>query len=270
MKRKNRVIIAIPCYNCSPQIARVLAGIDDRLLARVDEVIVVDNASPDNTALVAKDVIEKSPLLKTCGKIKVLRNRANYNLGGTFKLAWFIARQGRFDAMVFLHGDAQADTFEVHSFLDELEADAGAVAAFLGARFMPTSKLINYSTSRELANRALNFAFSLATLRPIYDIGSGLNLYRIPAVDADVIARLPEHPAFDVDLLLHYVQSRAKVKFVPITWKEEDQISNVKNLQIGLTVLGRLARWRSGLHKTGLFNSVSRTSEDQLAYEQIF
>lgn len=263
-------MIAIPCHNCAPQIARVLAGFNDRLLSRVDQVVVIDNASPDNTALVAKDVVESSTLLRNSGKFAVFRNRANYNLGGTFKLAWFYAISEGYDALIFLHGDAQADTLEAHSFLDELEDDVGATAAFLGARFMVASKLVNYSRSRELANRALNLVFSAATLRSVHDIGSGLNLYRIPSVDREAIARLPDHPAFDVDLLLYYVRSRAKVKFVPITWREEDQVSNVKNLQIGLTVLGRLLRWRAGLLHSGLFKPTPPITKDQLAYDQIF
>lgn len=263
MKRKSRILVAIPSYNCAAQIARVLRAFDDRLLSRVDEIMVIDNRSSDGTVEAAIEAIKTTPLLASCPKIKVVRNRRNYNLGGSFKLAWLHAVHHHFDSLVFLHGDAQAETREMHRFLDEEQADSGATAAFLGARFLPESKLVNYSKARELGNRALNLVFSAATLKPIHDIGSGLNLYRIPAVDLDSILALPDDPAFDTDLLLNYLGRRAHLKFVPITWLEEDQVSNVGNVSITLTVLARLARWRFKLPRES-----ARSLESELSYDQ--
>ncbi len=48
-KKKERILLFIPAYNCENQIVRVLDSLDARVMKYVDEVIVVNNRSTDNT-----------------------------------------------------------------------------------------------------------------------------------------------------------------------------------------------------------------------------
>lgn len=254
-----RVLVAIPCYNCCEQIQRVLIGFDNLLLARVEEVILVDNQSSDGTLASAMKFLDQFPQ----SKIKLYRNKMNYGLGGTFKLVMSYAKKNSFDSVIFLHGDAQAETDEVSLFLDGLEKDPEC-AAFLGARFMPQSRLVGYSKLREFGNRGLNLLFTLLTFKRVYDIGSGLNAYNMHRIDLAEMEKLPDHLAFDVSLLLYYIERKYKIRFLPITWKEEDQISNAKNIDTGIRVLSLLIRWRLGIKR-----SVPVRKLSDLQFEQI-
>jgi len=237
-----KTVVAIPCYRCAPQIGRVLAGFDEALLARVDEVLVIDNQSPDDTVERALDAVEKlgSP------KVRVVRNLENYGLGGSQKAAFSHAIEAGADWVAILHGDAQATTSELHILLDAAKEDPDA-SAHLGSRFMSGSRLDGYSPTRIAGNVGLNLLYSLLSMHPVKDLGSGLNLFRTADLKADARwMECSDKMTFNLDLLLHYLSLGARLEFHPITWTETDQVSNARNLQIGWTALTNLLAWRIG------------------------
>ena len=70
-----RVLIFIPVFNCEKQIPRVIAKIDKAVQNHVEEVLIIDNRSHDNTLA---EAISASTMLGT--KVTILRNVQNYNL----------------------------------------------------------------------------------------------------------------------------------------------------------------------------------------------
>ena len=171
---KPKILVFIPAYRCEAQIRRVLEQFDARVQQWIDTVMVVDNQSPDQTLEVA---IERGKAVLTHCNFIAWRNEDNYGLGGSHKAAFsYVIEQG-FDYLVVLHGDDQAD---IHDLIPQLEAGAHLdVDCLLGARFMRGSQLKGYSWFRTFGNRVYNGLFSLVTRRAIYDLGSGLNLYRL-------------------------------------------------------------------------------------------
>ena len=49
--------------------------------------------------------------------------------------------------------------------------------------------------------------------------------------------KFPDNLTFDAHVLLYAFNKKAKVKYVPITWREEDQISNAKVIRQALIIL---------------------------------
>lgn len=240
--KKLKILVAIPAYNCAMQIPRVIKGFDKKLLDRVDKVIVVDNGSNDGTVEAAKKAIAK---LKS-SKVEVWQNKNNVNLGGTHKVAFLTGQKMGMDYVAILHGDDQAKTAELHNLIDSAEQnpDAGAI---LGTRFMRGSKLVGYSQQRIWGNRAINLAYSVVALRPSHDLGSGLNLFRLKDLKDQRYLGFGDTITFNIDLLLDYFRKDTKLKFVPITWTEEDQVSNARNFKVGSTAVKKLLRWRFGV-----------------------
>jgi len=236
-----RTLIAIPCYNCEKQIGRVLAGLTPEILARVDEVAVIDNRSLDGTlaaAVAAAQALGSS-------KVRVLRNIDNYGLGGSQKVAFERGLAAGMEAVIILHGDAQAETSEINLMLDTAEADL-TVDAVLGSRFMPGSKLSGYDKVRIGGNIALNILYTLLSMRLTLDLGSGLNLFRTRIFSDEAFLGFSGRMTFNMDILLDLYSRQARIKFVPITWSETDQVSNARNVQVGWTALKCLLAWRTG------------------------
>lgn len=230
-----RILVFIPAYRCEAQITRVIDQFDARVMAWIDTVLVVDNRSPDGTLEAA--IARGREKLTDCNFI-AWRNNDNYGLGGSHKAAFRYAVEQGFDHLVVLHGDDQAD---IHDLIPQLEAGAHLDAdCLLGARFMRGSRLKGYSWFRTFGNRVYNALFSLVTMRRIYDLGSGLNMYRLAAFREFYYKPFPDDLTFNYAMLLASFNRRQQVRFFPISWREDDQVSNVRLFRQAFKVLGIL------------------------------
>jgi glycosyltransferase involved in cell wall biosynthesis len=233
---KPRILVFIPAYRCETQITRVIDQFDTRVQAWVDTVVVMDNRSPDHTLEAA--IARGKEKLTGCRFI-AWRNDDNYGLGGSHKAAFRYAVAQGFDYLVVLHGDDQAD---IRDLIPQLEAGAHTQGdCLLGARFMRDSQLKGYSWFRTFGNHVYNTLFSLAALRNIQDLGSGLNLYRLAAFRDFYYKPFPDDLTFNYVMLLASYHRGQAVRFFPISWREEDQISNVKLVHQAFKVLSLLA-----------------------------
>lgn len=241
-----RVLLAIPTYRCEAQITRVLDEIDDRLASRVEEIAIIDNGSPDNTVKVAIAYRNKGRL---GDKLHIYRNTDNYNLGGTHKVAFLRAKKLKYTHVIILHGDNQAKSSEANMLLDYIEKYP-KTQTVLGSRFSKGSTLVGYDTKRVLGNKFLNIIYSIVTLRNCQDLGSGLNLFALSDLNQSTYLQFADKLTFNYELLLDLIKRKVKFAYVPITWREEDQVSNARNFNIFKTALVNLFQWRfDKIHK---------------------
>lgn len=240
-ERRPRILVFIPTYRCAEQVLRVMDQFDDRVQGWVDTVLLVDNRSPDNTLDAA--VSGAKQRLKQCRFVAWL-NDCNYGLGGSHKVAFRYAIDQGFEYLVVLHGDDQANIGDLIPRLEE--GMHLTVDCLLGARFQAGSALQGYSWVRNMGNRFYNLLFSAAVGHVVHDLGSGLNLYRLAAFSDFHHQRFPDDLTFNYVMLLASYQRRQRVRFFPISWREEDQRSNVKLLRQAARVLWLLARFFVG------------------------
>jgi hypothetical protein len=170
---------------------------------------------------------------------------------------------------VVLHGDDQADIRDLMPLLKEgRHRDADCL---LGARFMRGSQLKGYSWFRTFGNRLYNQFFSLATLRAVKDLGSGLNLYRLAAFREFYYKTFPDDLTFNYVMLLASYHRRQTIRFFPISWREEDQRSNVKLFRQAFKVLGLLQSYflaRGAFLAREMRNRRFQSYTGQIRYQQ--
>ncbi len=217
------ILFFVPMYRCSAQIGRVIAQFEQLSeLSAPHAVLCVDNQSPDDTLAVAERALEASSVGRKC----LVRNNDNYGLGGSHKVAFDYARDQGFDHVVVLHGDDQGSIADI---LPLLKAGAHhSVDALLGARFMRGSSLEGYSLARTWANRGFNIIFSIIAGQRFYDLGSGLNLFRRAPFDTGFHTKYSDDLTFNYYLIFGLADHKYKLRFFPIRWREDDQVSNVK------------------------------------------
>lgn len=232
MKIKDKILLFIPMYNCEKQIVRVLGQLSDEVCQYLSEVIIVNNRSTDNGELAVQQYLTEHPLSIPA---TMLRNDENYGLGGSHKVAFNYAIKHKFDYIIVLHGDDQGSIDNLLPYLKSREYCH--FDCFLGARFMKGSKLKGYSKFRTFGNRVYNMLFSLGTLSRIYDLGSGLNMYKVSALSSRFYIRYKDNLMFNYCMILGQKHFRLKVGFFPICWREDDQVSNVKMVNQAVTVL---------------------------------
>ena len=137
--------------------------------------------------------------------------------------------------MIVLHGDDQGDISNILPYLRNREYEK--YDCFLGARFMRGSRLQGYSKFRTFGNMVYDLLFSIGCGYRIYDLGSGLNMYKVDILKNKFYLKYKDNLIFNYCMVMGSSYYRHKVRFFPIVWREDDQVSNVKMLNQAVTVL---------------------------------
>lgn len=233
----DKILLFIPMYNCERQIIRVLRQLNANALKYISEIIVINNQSTDNGEQIAIDFCKEHRELP----IKIMKNDKNYGLGGSHKVAFQYAIKNKFDYVIILHGDDQG---RISDFIPLLESgDYRKYDCCLGARFMKGSKLIGYSKIRIWGNYGFNILFSAVVHKSIKDLGSGLNMYKVAALKNRYFMHYPDTLYFNDLMILASCYYKHKMLFYPISWREEDQISNNKLWSFSCSLLKMLGNY---------------------------
>lgn len=227
-----KILLFIPMYNCEKQILRVLNQLTKEVCSYLSEVIIINNRSTDNGEYAAAQYIADHKFPVT---VSLLRNDDNYGLGGSHKVAFQYAMDGNFDYVIVLHGDDQGDISNILPYLKNKEYEK--YDCFLGARFMRGSQLQGYSRFRTFGNYVYDFLFSIGCKNKIYDLGSGLNMYKVDILRDKFYIKYKDNLMFNYCMIMGASYYKQKVKFFPIVWREDDQVSNVKMVNQAITVL---------------------------------
>ena len=114
----------------------------------------------------------------------------------------------------------------------------------MGGRFESRSCLRGYSKKRILGNHVFNLIYSLAAGKSIRDMGSGLNMYSTNMLKSKFYIGLSDSLYFNAEMLLFSAYYNVDFKFYPITWREEDQVSNAKLFNLSYNLFVMALRYR--------------------------
>ena len=197
-----RRVALVPAYNEAESIGRVIDEIrafDDEL-----EVVVVDDASTDETAAVA------------AGRgAHVVRLPFNLGIGGAVQTGFRYADEHGFDLVVRVDGDGQHDPAQLGVLLDPLLNDEADI--IVGSRFASKGGYRS-SRSRRFGIGILARSVSLLVGRRVTDPTSGfqaLNRLAIRLFAADYPHDYPE-----VEATVMVFKHRLRLKEVPVTMRE--------------------------------------------------
>jgi glycosyltransferase involved in cell wall biosynthesis len=163
MYKQHRITVVIPCLNEEEGIQKVLA----RIPSLVDEVLVVDNNSTDNTAAISSAMGARVILEKVRG------------YGRAYKSGLLNAKG---DIIVTLDGD---HSYPVDAISNLLEIYLQSGVRFLSASRFPVRNPEAMSFKHMLGNKILSLAMSLLYLKWIRDSQSGMWVF-----DRNVLAEM--------------------------------------------------------------------------------
>lgn len=222
-----KVIIVLPAYNAARTLERTVAEIDQDY---VDEIILVDDASQDNTVEVARSL----------GINHVIRHEKNRGYGGNQKTCYARALELGADIVIMLHPDYQYTP-------KLIPAMAGLVASdlfptVLGSRILGGGALSGgMPRYKYIANRLLTAFQNLCTGAKLSEYHTG---YR--AFSADLLRSLnldanSDDFIFDNQMLAQIITRGGRIGEVtcPTRYFEEASSINFRRSVIyGLGVIG--------------------------------
>lgn len=223
----NRVLVVVPTYNCHDEVLELLEDMHREPLPEGVYIWFIDNLSVDGTFEATTEFIKTNK----CIDIHSFRALQNNNLGGTHKIGFNEAIKHSYDYVGILHGDNQARYRDLVNFIYRCRKDGNA-KSYLGSRFSRKSNLIGYSKKRIAGNLLLNIVYSTFKFRILPDLGSGLNLYRVKDLESIDYLSFGDTLTFNYELLLEMIDTDMPFEFIPIEWKEVDQVSNARNFHV--------------------------------------
>ena len=240
------LLIVIPGYNVARTIEDVLRQFSPATLAAVREVVFVDNCSSDDTPGIVRRLQEGGDQL--AGRLTLLRNVANYGLGGSLKIGLLYGLHRGVDYVLVIHSDKQGDSEDIARRF--IAAVAGGGPDFvMASRFMRGAQLQGYSRLRIAGNHCFNLLTLVLTGHWMSDSGCGIIAVRTSLLRRLKFLGLPENFLFNPHLnVLVHDAAGVTVSEVPLRWSDPEVPSNLRvwRYLAGLTralVQYRLNRW---------------------------
>lgn len=108
MFKDKSICVVVPAYNESTQIDKVLSTMPDF----VDAVVVVDDASKDDTVGIVRRYQDKM------GLVEVIQHETNKGVGAAISTGYIWARDKAYDVTAVMAGDGQMDPRELSKVID--------------------------------------------------------------------------------------------------------------------------------------------------------
>jgi Glycosyl transferase family 2 len=226
-----KVVITLPAYRAERTLERTIAEIPHGV---ADRLILVDDASPDNTAQVAREL-----------GIEVHVHRQNLGYGGNQKTCYIEALASGADVVVLLHPDYQYEPKAVPLLIAPILA--GDADMTFGSRFAGLGDPVGGGMPlyRFVGNRLTTIAENLMLGSRFTELHSGLRAYTRRCLLSLPILRYSNDFLFDSQLLIDAVTTGQRVVEVPIPTrytKESSSIAIDRSLKYIAGTLGYCAR----------------------------
>ncbi|SEB48178.1 dolichol-phosphate mannosyltransferase [Paramicrobacterium humi] len=227
-----RTIAVLPTYNERDNLPLVMR----RLRAAVPEleILIVDDASPDGTGVLADQLAASDP------RLRVLHRVGRGGLGSAYREGFAWALEHGADVIVEMDADGSHRPEDLPALLGAL---AGADLA-VGSRWVAGGGTIDWPYRRRLLSRAGSAYARLALGIRQHDVTGGYRAFR-----ADALAVLETRSmdsqgySFQIEVLWHAAQARLRVAEVPIIFAERLSGRSKMSGRIVAEAMVRVTAW---------------------------
>lgn len=224
-----RVAAVVPAYKEQAHIGDVIASMPDL----VDLVVVVDDASPDDTAARAREAADD--------RTHVISLAVNQGVGGAILAGHRLALDLGADVMVVMAGDGQMDPDYLPALLEPIAA--GRAQFTKANRFYGRGSFAGMPKMRVFGNIVLSFLTKASSgYWNLFDPQNGYT-----AIHRDALVRIPwdqiaRRYDFENDLLINLNILRVPAVDVPVPARYGTEVSGMNLATVGPRIAMRLIR----------------------------
>lgn len=246
-KSSPKVVVVMPAYNAASTLEKTIADIPR---GSVDEIILVDDCSTDNTVELARGL-----------GLTVIPHEQNRGYGGNQKTCYTHALERGADFVVMVHPDYQYDSRVIDVAVKIMQL--GILDFVMGCRIRTRKETLDggMPVYKYLANRFLTTVENVALGQNLGDFHSGFRAYRREVLETIPWQDNSEDFVFDSQFLAQAVHFGFRIGDIPVPVRYFDEASSInfgRSTKYGLCTLGVLAVYwlnRLGLRKSKLFRT---------------
>jgi len=238
MLHGKKIAVVLPAYNAAATLRRTDAEIP---LDVVDDVILVDDASRDETVAVASEL-----------GLTTIRHARNCGYGGNQKTCYRTALARGADIVVMLHPDYQYAPRLVTAMASMIVS--GEYDAVLASRILGKGALVGgMPLYKYVANRGLTFAQNLLMGQKLSEYHSGYRAWSRTVLEGLALDRCSDDFVFDNQMLAQAMDAEFRIGEISCPTRYFPEASSInfrRSVVYGLGVLKTSLAYR--LHRWGL------------------
>ncbi len=202
-------IVVIPSYNEARSIRRLLDQV--RAAAPDLDVLVVDDGSPDGTALIVAELGRRDP------RVHLLQRECKQGLGAAYRAGFRWALSQGYGQIAQM----DADLSHPPERLPALLAALGDADVAVGSRYVSGGRTEGWPWRRQVLSQAGNVYARRALRLPVQDATAGFRAYRAPVLEEIGLASVTSGGyCFQIELTLRALHAGFSITEVPITFTE--------------------------------------------------
>ncbi len=239
-----KLVVVMPAYRAAQTLERTYKGLPHDL---VDEVILVDDHSGDDTVTIAREL-----------GIAVVQHEVNRGYGGNQKTCYATALARGADIIVMVHPDYQYDPRLVTSMAGMIAS--GIYDLSLGSRMLGGGALAGgMPWWKYMANRGLTFVENLLLGAHLSEYHTGYRAYSRALLEKIPLERNSDDFVFDNQFLAQAIISGARIGEISTPTRYFEEASSInfrRSVRYGFGVLGTALLgllYRTGLYRHPMF-----------------
>ncbi|MCM8771264.1 MAG: glycosyltransferase family 2 protein [Candidatus Omnitrophica bacterium] len=233
-----KTIVVLPAYNAAKTLELTLKDIPKDI---VDDIILVDDASTDNTVEVAKKL-----------GLKVFVHSKNKGYGANQKTCYQKALENGAEIVVMVHPDYQYDPTIIPELIKPIER--GEADAVFGSRMMKGGALEGgMPLWKHNANILLTALENVVFSTYLTEYHSGFRAYSAKYLNSVNFMLNSDGFVFDTEIIVQGLLHYLKIEEIPIRTRYFDEASSIKfipSVVYGLGILKTIIKYI--LHKKGI------------------
>ncbi len=241
MYQNKKVIVVLPAYNAAKTLQKTYSEIPFDI---VDEVVLVDDASPDNTIEVAEKL----------GIKHVLRHEKNKGYGGNQKTCYKKALELGADIVIMLHPDYQYTPKLIVAMVSIIGNDVYPVV--LGSRILGVgARKGGMPLYKYVANRILTFSQNVLMGQKLSEYHTGYRAFSKEVLESIAFEKNSDDFVFDNQMLAQIFYQGYEIGEVTCPTKYFDDASSInfsRSVKYGFGVLN--VSFLYFLTKLGVYN----------------
>ncbi len=235
-----RIGILIVAYNASSTLSATLDRIPVDFRDQIDEIIVLDDASHDDTFEHGRSWAVRTGTPRTT----VVRHTKNLGYGGNQKAAYQLAIERGLDIVVLLHGDGQYAPEMLPEMVEPLLR--GECDAVMGSRMMVKGEARRgrMPLYKRVGNRILTGIENGLLGTKLTEFHSGYRAYSVRALREIPFEHNTDGFDFDTQIIIQLVHAGKRIVEIPIPTYYGDEICYVNGMRYAKDVLKDVVVYR--------------------------